>query len=38
MVKTKRIKNLMISGKTITTNNKNEMNEESAKIQTLWDN
>ena len=37
MVKTTRVKNLMISGKTITTNNKNEMNEQTAKIQTLWD-
>ncbi len=36
-MKTKRIKNLMISGITVTTNNENEMNEESAKIATLWD-
>ncbi len=27
----------MISGITVTTNNENEMNEESAKIPTLWD-
>ncbi len=37
-MKTKRIKNLMISGATITTNNKNEASEETAKIQTVWDN
>ena len=37
-MKVTRVKNLMISGTTITTNNANEMNEETAKIQTVWDN
>lgn len=36
-MKTTRIKKLMISGISITTNNKNEMNEETSKIPTLWD-
>ncbi|KAB7887066.1 GyrI-like domain-containing protein [Poseidonibacter ostreae] len=36
-MKTKRIRKLMISGISVTTNNKNEMNEETAKIATLWD-
>ena len=36
-MKTTRIKKLMISGISITTNNKNEMNEETAKIAGLWD-
>lgn len=36
-MKTHRIKKLMISGISITTNNKNEMNEKTAKIAGLWD-
>tara|TARA_B100001063_G_scaffold68819_1_gene62901 strand:+ start:12102 stop:12548 length:447 start_codon:yes stop_codon:yes gene_type:complete len=36
-VKTTRIKKLMISGISITTNNKNEMDEATSKIPTLWD-
>ena len=37
-MRSKRIKNLMISGNSITTNHKNELNEETAKIQDVWDN
>ncbi|MAD41677.1 MAG: AraC family transcriptional regulator [Arcobacter sp.] len=36
-MKTTRIKKLMISGISITTNNKNEMDEATSKIPTLWD-
>ena len=37
-MRSKRIKNLMITGNLVTTNYENEMNEETAKIQTAWDN
>ena len=36
-MKTTRIKKLMINGISVTTNNKNEMNEDTAKITGLWD-
>lgn len=36
-MKTHRIKKLMLKGISITTNNKNEFNEDSAKIPKLWD-
>ena len=36
-MKIKRIKKLMISGISVTTNNKNEMNEDTQKIAPLWE-
>ena len=36
-MKVSRVKNLMLSGISITTNNKNEQDEEKAKIPGLWD-